>query len=70
MVHLDDSDDPPGEGEVGDLDLLAARSGVQDVQGGQAKVADGLGVHVLHSLQDLLDQPGDLDLSDVPVGFC
>ena len=31
-------------------------------------MADALGVHVLDSLQDLLDQPGDLDLGDVLVG--
>ena len=31
-------------------------------------MADALGVHVLDSLQDLLDQPGDLNLGDVLVG--
>ena len=31
-------------------------------------MADALGVHVLDSLQDLLDQSRDLDLGDVLVG--
>ena len=50
------------------IGCLQSVPGVKDVQGCEAQVADALGVHVLDSLEDLLDQPGDLDLGDVLVG--